>query len=72
MDPIQAIAAHQVPQNRSRAEDIDAFYDAYAFESLHVAVRAFKRLAQLLRYVRSQTVREASVASKIASMPGRV
>jgi hypothetical protein len=50
MDPLHAIAAHHVsPVRRSAAEEIDAFDDDNAFETLHSARRAWEQFRLLVR-----------------------
>ena len=49
MDPVQAIALRQVTQARkSSTEQIDAFYNDNAFDTLHSIRRSRGQLIQLL------------------------
>jgi hypothetical protein len=72
MDPLQAIAAHQVsPIRKSKSEEIEAFYDAHAFAGVHNARRALIHLIQLLRGAPSRLGRKAPTAPKFVSIAGR-
>lgn len=69
MDPFQATAARHVrPTHKSEAEEIDAFYEDNAFESLLVLRNAVSRFARLLR---SAPRRLARPRTEIATAPRR-
>lgn len=72
MDPLQAIAAHQVsPARKSEAKEVQAFYDTHAFAGWHDARRTFMHLVQLLRNARGRLGRKAPTGQEIASAAGR-
>lgn len=72
MDPLQAIAAHQVSPNRkSEAEEAEDFYQTHAFAGLHGARRALLHLVLSLRAIRIRLGRDAPTAPKIVSKAGR-
>ncbi len=72
MDPLQAIAAHQVSRSRkSKAEEVEAFYDNNAFETVHSARRELVRFARLLRASLSHFLGKAKRSAQIASAPRR-
>jgi len=72
MDPLHAIAAHQVsPARKTSAEEIDAFYDDNAFETLQTARRALKQFSPLLRCMSGGLRSGLQQSPEIASPPRR-
>ena len=73
MDPIHVFAAHQRPAARtSGTKDIDAFYDANAFETFHAVRRVIGHIAGRLRGEFRALGRKAPAAPEIAPGGGRV
>jgi hypothetical protein len=72
MDPLHVFAARQVPAARtSGIKDIDAFYDANAFESFHAVRRVIGHIAGRLRDACGPLSRKAPAAPEIARAAGR-
>ncbi|NNF23794.1 MAG: hypothetical protein HKN63_03160 [Rhodobacteraceae bacterium] len=67
MDHIHCIAAQRISTSRkSEAEDVDAFYSAYAFAGFHTCRKAVKATFASLRAGRDLLMRKVVVALKIA------